>query len=92
MFAKGADDISEIPAIRRFRDGLRLCANSAEGMYPEGPKVGGSVSWVGRRRCRESHPNQIAMEGVAAILEPAGKTCGGSVEKVGVRAQRVSGR
>ena len=46
MFAKGADDIAEIPAIRRFREGLRLCAKSAEGMYPESPNVGGAVSWI----------------------------------------------
>ena len=48
MFAKGADDISEIPAIRRVREGLRWCAKGAEGMYPEGPKVGGVVSWIDR--------------------------------------------
>ena len=41
VFVKGADDVSEIPAIRRFREGLRWYAKSAEGMYPEGPKVGG---------------------------------------------------
>ena len=29
------------------------------------------------------------MEGVAAILESAGKTCGGSAEKVGALAQVV---
>ena len=48
VFAKGAYDILEIPAIRRFREGLRLCAKSAEGMYPEGPKVRWAVSWIGR--------------------------------------------
>ena len=26
VFVKGADDVSEIPAIRRFREGLRWCA------------------------------------------------------------------
>ena len=44
--AKEAEDISEIPAIPRFREGPRLCAKSAEGMYPESPKVGGAVSWI----------------------------------------------
>ena len=48
MFVKGADDISEIPAIRRFREGLRWCAKSVEGMNPEGPKVGRAASWIGR--------------------------------------------
>ena len=48
MFAKGADDIAEIPAIRRFREGLRLCAKSAEGMYPDGPEVRAAVLWIGR--------------------------------------------
>ena len=43
----------------------------------------------GRRRCRGSQPNQIAVEGVAAILESTGKKCGGSAEKVGARAQVV---
>ena len=48
VFAKGADDISEIPAIRRFREGLRWCEKSAEGTYPESPEVGGAVSLIGR--------------------------------------------
>ena len=48
VFAKRADDISEIPAIRKFREGLRWCAKSSEGMYPEGPNVGGAVSWIDR--------------------------------------------
>ena len=48
VFVKGADDISEIPEIRRFGEGLRWCAKSAEGMYPEGPIVGGAVSWIDR--------------------------------------------
>ena len=42
-----------------------------------------------RSVCRGSQPNQIAVEGVAAILESTGKTCGGSAEKVGARAQVV---
>ena len=32
----------------RVSEGLRLCSKSAEGMYPDGPEVGGAVSWIGR--------------------------------------------
>ena len=58
-------------------------------MYFDGPEVGGAVSWVGRWRRRGSQPNQIAVEGVAAILEFTGESCGGSAEKVGARAQVI---
>ena len=71
MSAKGADDISEIPAIRRFREGPRFCAKSAKGMYPDGPEVGGG-GIVDRSVTLSRKPTQPNRDGGSGCYPPFG--------------------
>ena len=78
MFPKGGDDTSEIPAARRFREGLRSCANTAGGVYPESPELGGG-GIVDRSVTSSRKPTQLNRDGGSGCYPRVrGETYGGS--------------